>query len=141
MKFDKSPRWLVDLFRALQPEVGGEPRQMFGYPCAFEDGQMFAGLFGDGLFLRLGEEERLALLALPGAAPFAPMGRPSKHYVVLPPSMLEDEEAVKGWMRRSRAYAQTLPPKAKKSRAKAPRAKAKEASAPRAKAAARPKKR
>ena len=118
MKFDKSPQWLVQLFKALQPEVGGEPRQMFGFPCAFEHGQMFAGLFGDGLFVRLGEEERLALLALPGAAPFSPMGRASKHYVVLPPSMLEDEEAVKGWMRRSRAYAQTLPPKAKKARAK-----------------------
>ena len=119
MKFDKSPLWLVELFKALQPEVGGTPRLMFGYPCAFEDGQMFAGLFGDGLFLRLGEAERQALLALPGAAPFAPMGRPSKHYAVLPPAMLEDEEAVKGWMSRALAFAKTLPPKARKAKRKA----------------------
>lgn len=125
MKFDKSPRWLVELFRALQPEVGGTPRQMFGYPCAFEDGQMFAGLFGDGLFIRLGEGERQALLGMPGAVPFAPMGRPSKHYVVLPPSMLEDEEAVKGWMSRARAFAKTLPKKAPKAKRKASAARAK----------------
>src|SRR5207248_2292013 len=51
MKFSKSPAWLVQLFQALQPEVGGTPRQMFGYPCAFENGQLFTGLFADGLFV------------------------------------------------------------------------------------------
>ena len=124
MKFDKSPHWLVELFGALQPEVGGTPRLMFGYPCAFENGQMFAGLFGDALFVRLGEADRAALLALKGAAPFAPMpGRPFTNYLVLPPSMLEDEEAVRGWMSRARAFAKTLPAKAPK--AKRPRAKKK----------------
>ena len=119
MKFDKSPQWLVQLFKALQPEVGGDPRQMFGYPCAFVDGQMFAGLFGDGLFLRLSEEDRRTLLALPGATPFSPMpGRASTRYVVLPPAMLEDEEAVKGWMSRALAFAKTLPKKAPKTKSK-----------------------
>ena len=120
MKFDKSPHWLVDLFRALQPEVGGDPRQMFGYPAAFIDGQMYGGLFGDGLILRLGEADRRALLALPGAAPFSPMpGRASTNWVALPPSMLEDEEAVKSWMRRALAFAKTLPPKEPKPKRKA----------------------
>jgi TfoX/Sxy family transcriptional regulator of competence genes len=118
MKFDKSPQWLVQLFLALQPEVGGVRRLMFGYPCAFENGHMFAGLFGDGLFVRLAEADRAALLELDGAAPFAPMkNRPMKEYAVLPPSMIEDEEAVKGWMRRGLAYAQSLPPKEKRPRA------------------------
>ncbi len=127
MKFDKSPHWLVDLFRALQPEVGGDPRQMFGYPAAFIDGQMYGGLFGDGLILRLGEADRRALLSLPGAAPFSPMpGRASSKWVSLPPSMLEDEEAVKSWMRRALAFAKTLPPKEPKPKRKAaPRAKKK----------------
>ena len=112
MKFDKSPQWLIQLFEALQPEVGGTPRRMFGYPCAFENGQLYSGLFGDGLFVRLSEADKSALLELPGAAPMAPMGRPSKHFTLLPPSMLEDEEAVKGWMRRGLAHARTMPPKA-----------------------------
>ena len=92
---------------------------MFGYPCAFENGQMFAGLFGDGLFVRLGEAGRAELLAIEGAAPFSPMeGRPMKEYVVLPPAMLEDEEAVKGWMSRGLAYARTLPGKKPKAKAR-----------------------
>jgi TfoX/Sxy family transcriptional regulator of competence genes len=127
MKFDKSPQWLVQLFEALQTETGGAPRKMFGYPCAFENGQLFTGLFGDGMFVRLAEPDRAALLQTPGATPFAPMaGRPMKEYVVLPPSMLEDEEAVKGWLRRGLAYAQSLPPKQPKA-AKAKVAKAKAA--------------
>jgi TfoX/Sxy family transcriptional regulator of competence genes len=112
MKLDKPPQWLVQLFDALQGETGGTRRQMFGNPCAFENGQLFTGLFGDGMFVRLSEPDRAALLKTPGATPFAPMaGRPMKEYVVLPPSMLEDEEAVKGWLRRGLAYAQSLPPK------------------------------
>ena len=112
MKFTKSPAWLVELFGALQPEVGGQPRKMFGYPCAFENGQLFTGLFADTMFVRLGEKDRAALLKLKGAEPFAPMkGRPMKQYVVLPPAMLEDEEAIKSWMTRALEYAQSLPPK------------------------------
>lgn len=109
MAFPKSPAWLVQLFEATAP---GERRRMFGCPVSFEKGQMFTGVFGDGLFVRLGEVERDELLAVPGARPFAPMeGRPSREYVVLPESMLEDEEAVSAWMERARAYAGSLPPK------------------------------
>jgi len=113
MKFAKSPAWLVELFQALQPEVGGAPRKMFGCPCAFDNEQLFTGVFEDGLFVRLGELERKELLALRGAKPFAPMKRPMREYAVLPASMLEDEESVKGWMRRAREYVATLPPKRK----------------------------
>jgi TfoX/Sxy family transcriptional regulator of competence genes len=112
MKFDKSPAWLVQLFDALQPEVGGQRKQMFGYPVAFENGQLFSGLFADGMFVRLDTKEREDLLAQKGARPFEPMkGRPMREYVVLPAGMLEDEEEVKGWMRRGLAYARSLPPK------------------------------
>lgn len=117
MKFTKSPSWLVELFDALQPEVGGDRRQMFGYPVAFANGQLFCGLFADGMFVRLGENDRAELLARPGATAFSPMqGRPMREYVVLPPAMLEDEEAVIGWLRRGLAFARSLPPKGKKAR-------------------------
>src|SRR5437588_6622389 len=117
MKLAKSPAWLVELFDSLQPEVGGERKQMFGYPCVFEGGNLFTGLFADGLFVRLGEADRARLLATKGAAPFEPMkGRPMREYVVLPPSMLEDEEAVKSWMRLGLQHARSLPPKNAKPR-------------------------
>ena len=112
MKFDKSPQWLKTLFGALQSEAGGAPRQMFGYPCAFENGQLFTGLFAEGLFVRLAEGDRDKLLAREGAHRFEPMkGRPMREYVVVPPSMLEDEEELLQWMKKGRAYAAALPPK------------------------------
>lgn len=70
---------------------------MFGYPLAFANDQLFCGLFADAMFVRLAEEDRAALLARPGAVVFSPMmGRPMREYVVLPQSVLEDEEAVIG---------------------------------------------
>ena len=115
MKLPKSPPSLLQLFDALQREVGGERKQMFGHPCAFENGHLFTGLFGDGFFVRLGERERLQLIDSLGAVPFEPMkGRPMKEYMVLPASMLDDEEAVASWMRRALEYARSLPPKEKR---------------------------
>jgi TfoX/Sxy family transcriptional regulator of competence genes len=111
MKFEKSPAWLVQLFEALAP---GERRKMFGYPCSFERGQLFCGLFADGLFVRLGDAERAELLAAPGARRFEPMpGRPMREYVVLPAAMLEDEAAVERWMQRAQEFARGLPEKKK----------------------------
>jgi TfoX/Sxy family transcriptional regulator of competence genes len=112
VRFEKSPIWLVELFDAMLPEVGGERRQMFGYPCGFEEGQLFAGLFGDALFVRLGEPDRKLLLDERGAKPFDPMGgRPMHEYVLVPQGWLEDEETLKKWMGRALTYAQSLPPK------------------------------
>jgi TfoX/Sxy family transcriptional regulator of competence genes len=117
VKFEKSPGWLVELFGALIAEVGGERRQMFGYPCGFESGQLFTGLFGDSLFVRLGEAERARLLDERGAKPFDPMGgRPMREYAVVPQAWLEDEELIKQWMERAREYARTLPPKGGKAK-------------------------
>lgn len=85
---------------------------MFGYPCGFESGQLFTGLFGDSLFVRLGEAERARLLGERGAKPFDPMGgRPMREYAVVPQGWLEDEELIKQWMGRALEYARTLPPK------------------------------
>ena len=45
-------------FQALVPEAAGvTTRPMFGNQAAFLNGNMFAGLFGDALFVRLDAEE------------------------------------------------------------------------------------
>jgi len=112
-KFEKSPQWLVDLFDGQIADLPAARRLMFGYPAAFANGQLACGLFGDGMMVRLPDDERARLLALPGAKVFDPMGgRPMKEYALLPPDLLEDEEAVHGWMEKAVAYAATLPPKA-----------------------------
>jgi hypothetical protein len=51
---------------------------------------MFAGTFQDAIIVRLGEDDRVALLKLKGAARFEPMqGRPMKEYVVVPASVVD----------------------------------------------------
>jgi TfoX/Sxy family transcriptional regulator of competence genes len=119
MRLEKPPPSLVALFEARIAGTGAERRSMFGQPCAFSGGNMCAGLFGDALFVRLGEAERGALLALPGARPFEPMpGRPMREYVVVPPSMRADAAALDGWIAKAVAYAGGLPAKGKKGKRK-----------------------
>ncbi len=61
------------LFESLVPD---DPRvtvrPMFGNVAAFVNGNMFMGLFGDELFVRLSEAERSELLAIDGASGFEP---------------------------------------------------------------------
>ncbi len=51
-KWEKSPQALVQLFDRVLPESPNvERRKMFGYPCAFVNGNMFAGLFAKQMFV------------------------------------------------------------------------------------------
>jgi TfoX/Sxy family transcriptional regulator of competence genes len=119
-KWQAAPAGLVRTFDELvQPLPGVERRKMFGYPCAFFQGQMFAGLFADSMFLRLAEEDRARFLALEGAGPFTPMaGRPMREYVVIPPAMLEDPSVIAPWLDRALSYAASLPAKEPKKKRK-----------------------
>lgn len=116
-KWNKSSAQLAETFQAAVPDGPGvERRQMFGYPCAFVNGNMFTGLHEERLIVRLPEQQRAELLALDGAAVFEPMkGRPMREYVVVPPAILDDETTLRTWMRRARDYAASLPAKVKKS--------------------------
>jgi TfoX/Sxy family transcriptional regulator of competence genes len=96
----------------LPPDA--EPRKMFGYPCVFVNGQLFAGVHQENMMLRLSEAERAEFLALDGAARFEPMaGRPMREYVVVPQRMLQSPNELVAWLEKSYAYAKTLPAKQK----------------------------
>src|SRR5688500_12645216 len=87
-------------------------RPMFGQRAGFVNGNMFTGIFGSRVFVRLPEAERAELLAMPGAEVFAPMeGRPMKEYVVLPEEWRDEPEQSRAWVRRSLAWAGELPAK------------------------------
>jgi len=121
MKWRKPQEDLIQLLHDVIPE-GQAPvefKPMFGGPCYWTGGNMFAAVHQESLFVRLGEEVRAELLAQPGAHLFEPMeGRPMKEYVVFPDKMLADREAPRGWMAKGLAYAASLPPKEKKPRKK-----------------------
>jgi TfoX/Sxy family transcriptional regulator of competence genes len=73
-------------------------RPMFGNLAAFVNGNMFAGLFGQDLFVRLPEDES-AKVRKQGGRDFAPMaGRPMKGYVTVPVTWRTKPAAVKGWI-------------------------------------------
>src|SRR2546421_3768723 len=89
-----------DYFHSLLP---ADPRiavrPMFGNLAGFVNGNMFTGIFGSSVFVRLSEEDRAELLAVPGAALFAPMeGRAMKEYVTLPEEWREEPERARAWL-------------------------------------------
>ncbi|HYI00340.1 TfoX/Sxy family protein [Hyalangium sp.] len=129
MKWRKSPEALVNAFQSALPEDARvERRKMFGYPCAFVNGNMFTGLHQENLIVRLAEGDRQKLVSEKGAEIFAPFpGRLMKEYVSLPPAIIDSAKELKGWLRRSLEHAATLPPKGAKRAA--PRAAKKPAAA------------
>lgn len=118
MAWEKAPLWLADLFAANLPDRPGvERRKMFGYPCAFAGGHMFAGVFQDIVFARLPPGEQASLEADHGARPFEPMpGRPMRAYTVLPEHVLEDEDELSRLLAAAYAAAAAMPPKVRKAR-------------------------
>ncbi len=94
---------------------------MFGYPCAFIRGNMFAGVTADGVFIRLPEPERTDYMAKEGGRSFEPMpGRIMKDYALVPAAALESEEALRALLRRSLDHAKKLPERLRLGRARKP---------------------
>ena len=116
----KSPAQLVDLFAAVLPnESNIEKRQMFGYPCAFVNGNMFTGLHQESLIVRLAEDQRTNLIKEDGASQFEPMpGRVMREYVSLPDAILNNRSRLVEIVASAIDYAASLPPKVKKPRKK-----------------------
>jgi TfoX/Sxy family transcriptional regulator of competence genes len=119
MKWTKSPPELIEAFDAVLPGPPVERRLMFGYPAGFVNGNMFCGLYQDGMVLKLDEKAREKLLERKGTQIFEPMkGRPMKEYVLVPSSLAKDEDAIAPWLEASLAFVSKLPPKKKKTAAK-----------------------
>jgi TfoX/Sxy family transcriptional regulator of competence genes len=105
-----------DLFRSLVPSGDAvEVKPMFGNLGAFVNGNMFAGLFGSSLGVRLVDDgSRAELAALDGSGPFGPEERPMGGYLALPPEWTTDTELATAWMTRAMTEVAELPPKAPK---------------------------
>ena len=118
MAWTKAPRSMIDLFAAHLPERPGvERRQMFGYPTAFVNVNLFAGLFQDIAFARLPPGLHAELDAEFGARHFEPMpGRPMRAYVVLPEAVVEDEDRFAETLAAAYAFTAAMPQKARKPR-------------------------
>ncbi len=99
-------------FHALVPEDPRvEVKPMFGNLGAFVNGNMFMGLFGSDIGLKLSAADQEALRQ-GGGGHFGPAERPMGGYVTLPAAIAADEEA--RWVASALAYVGALPPKTKK---------------------------
>ena len=114
-KLTPAPPDLVTLFDHLLKKTSeAQTRKMFGYPAAFVNGNMFAGLFQDTMVFRLSEPDRANFLKQKNAKQFEPMpGRPMKEYVALKYAILASVKELEVWIIRAKEHAKTLPPKKK----------------------------
>jgi TfoX/Sxy family transcriptional regulator of competence genes len=122
-KLDAEARAFFESVVPEHPDV--QVRPMFGQLSAFVNGNMFMGVFGKDVFVRLQDDDGARLLKA-GGRPFEPMkGRAMSGYVVLPDAWQRRRGKVKEWAERSLDWAEELPPKAKSTSATSNSAKAK----------------
>ena len=122
MQMPKSPPALIERFDAVAADFPEATRRLtFGYPCLYVGGNMVTGLFGDSWHVRVGKDETQELLRLPGARPFEPApGRPMTGFTLLPETIVDDDAAVRAWVRRAIAHVSTMPVKTPKPKASKP---------------------
>src|SRR6266566_9594518 len=89
-------------------------RPMFGNLAAFVNGNMFSGLFGEDLFVRL-PDDQAAPIRKQGGRDFEPMpGHAMKGYVMVPPTWSSKPAATKTWIAAALAFTRAMPPKTPK---------------------------
>lgn len=112
MKIPKPSEADKEYFRSIVPE---DPRvvvkPMFGNVAAFVNGNMFMGLFGPSVGVRLPESERGELASIEGAGPFGPGERPMKEYVSLPLEWRDDADLTDLWVQRALDHTSSMPAK------------------------------
>jgi TfoX/Sxy family transcriptional regulator of competence genes len=114
-KWKKAPDKLIKFLAEKMKLIKCEYRKMFGYPvfAYFINGNMFAGINGEELFLRLSEADIQKIMKENPETTFfeAMKGRPMKSYVVLPNTVYSKPSLFSEWLQRSAKYVSSLPPK------------------------------
>jgi TfoX/Sxy family transcriptional regulator of competence genes len=98
--------------RLVRQTPGVEVKPMFGSLGAFVNGNMYAGLFGTDVGVKLDATGLEELRALPGSGPFGPAERPMGGYLSLPPDLSEEQQT--DWVDRARDHVAALPPRVRK---------------------------
>jgi TfoX/Sxy family transcriptional regulator of competence genes len=103
-----------EYFRSLLPESPDvEIKPMFGNLGAFVNGNMFAGLFGPAVGVRLAAADQAALAAVDGSGPFGPAERPMGGYLSLPAAWRDQTDTAADWVCRAHAFVAAMPAKKK----------------------------
>lgn len=115
LTWEKSAGELAALFEKVIPkDPAVVQKKMFGWPCGFVNGNLFAGLHKQSMIFRLPASDHAEFLRLDGAAEFEPMpGRKMKGYGMLADPLNRDPRELQRWMERSLEFTRTLPGKVK----------------------------
>jgi TfoX/Sxy family transcriptional regulator of competence genes len=104
----------MDRFRSIVPAAANVAvKPMFGNLGAFVNGNMFMGLFGADIGLKLAADHARELQAMDGAGPFGPAERPMGGYVTMPAAIIGTPDGDR-WVARALAHVGELPPKEQK---------------------------
>lgn len=115
------PRPSEEAKAAFSELVPDEPavtlKPMFGQVSAFVNGNMFCGLYGDELIVRLPEPE-IAKVKAQGGRDFEPMpGHKMSGYVIVPGDWRAKPAPAAALMKRALAVTRAMPAKAAKKKA------------------------
>ena len=96
---------------ALSETDAVSERSMFGGIAFLHHGNMFCGVNGRDLMLRLGKDGAEAALDERHTREMDFTGTPLSTMVYVAPAGFRDDESLKGWVTRALDYAKTLPKK------------------------------
>lgn len=100
--------------KLVPPDPSVTTRPMFGNLAGFVNGNMFCGLFGEDLFVRVSDGDQAKVRKLGGRA-FEPMpGRAMTGYVLVPAGWQKKPDATREWVVSALVWTRTLPAKASK---------------------------
>lgn len=122
MEMPKASEEDKERFRSVVPDHPGVVvKPMFGNLGAFVNGNMFAGLFGPTIGVKLSDEDRVMLESSERTVSFGPADRPMAGYSGLPEVWNEegdgDDARAKAWATKAYEFVSTLPAKEPKARA------------------------
>ena len=116
MDWEKTNQEMADEFERLITGYDCRKKPMFGCPVYFINDNMWAGVKGSRLFLRLSPQDLVSMRAeCDEIGAFEPRpGLIMKGYAEVPDSKLSDEDFIHRWISASYDYVKKLPPKVKK---------------------------
>lgn len=88
-----------------------DEKPMFGGLCLLAHGNMFAGVLGETLMLRVGPDRHDQALERPHARIMDFTGRPMRGYVYVDPPGIATEADLRDWVELSLVFVDTLPAK------------------------------
>ncbi|OHD12105.1 MAG: hypothetical protein A2086_04620 [Spirochaetes bacterium GWD1_27_9] len=115
MDFKKPSEQTIKFLDEKLINFNAQRKKMFGSPVYFVNNNMFSGVYGDDIFIRLNEENQKEFYSkFSDTTKFSPMGKTMKEYVVIPKSLYDNENILYEWFNISFNFVLSLPTKEKK---------------------------